>query len=138
MPNMIDLLKNEHDEVKKMLNETIKNNDTSKYPQIQKNLRIHLEGEENLLYPKTRDKIKDLTLEGYEEHRLVKKELNDLDNLNINDENWMPKMKVVKDLVEHHVKEEEEEYFPKSEKTLGQDELNKIGKKYEDWKNDVT
>lgn len=138
MPNMIDLLKNEHDEVKKMLNETIKNKDTSKYPQIQKNLRIHLEGEENLLYPKTRDKIKDLTLEGYEEHRLVKKELNDLDNLNINDENWMPKMKVVKDLVEHHVKEEEEEYFPKSEKTLGQDELNKIGKKYEDWKNDVT
>lgn len=137
MPNMIDLLKNEHDEVKKMLNETIKNKDTSKYPQIQKNLRIHLEGEENLLYPKTRDKIKDLTLEGYEEHRLVKKELNDLDNLNINDENWMPKMKVVKDLVEHHVKEEEEEYFPKSEKTLGQDELNKIGKKYEDWKNDV-
>lgn len=137
MPNMIDLLKNEHDEVKKMLNETIKNKDTSKYPQIQKNLRIHLEGEENLLYPKTRDKIKDLTLEGYEEHRLVKKELNDLDNLNINDEKWMPKMKVVKDLVEHHVKEEEEEYFPKSEKTLGQDELNKIGKKYEDWKNDV-
>ena len=137
MTSMINMLKNEHEMVKNLLNETIKNRDTSKYPKIQKMLRIHLEGEENLLYSKTRDKATDLTLEAYEEHDLVKKELNDLDNLNIENEYWMPKMKVVKDLVEHHVKEEEEEYFPKSEELLGSDQLDQLGKKYEDWKNDV-
>ncbi|MGZ7048972.1 MAG: hemerythrin domain-containing protein, partial [Methanobacterium sp.] len=137
MASIINLLKKEHEKVKNLLNETIETRDTSKYPQIQKELRIHMEGEENLLYPKTRDKITDLTLEAYEEHDLVKKELKDIDNLNINDEHWIPKMKVVKDLVEHHVEEEEEEYFPKSEELLGSDQLNQLGQKYEDWKNDV-
>ena len=138
MTNIIDLLKKDHKKVKNLLNETIKNRDTSKYPQIQKELRIHMEGEENLLYPKTRNQATDLTLEAYEEHDLVKKELREIDNLNINDEHWMPKMKVVKDLIEHHVEEEEEEYFPKSEEILGMDQLDQLGQKYEDWKNDVS
>lgn len=137
MTSIINLLKNEHEDVKKLINEAIENRDTSKYPIIQKNLRIHLEGEEYLLYKKTRDKATDLTLEAYEEHNLVKDKLRELDNLNINDEHWMPKMKVVKDLVEHHVEEEEEEYFPKSEELLGSDTLDQLGQKYEDWKNDV-
>lgn len=137
MTSIINLLKNEHKDVKKLINEAIKNRDTSKYPMIQKNLRIHLEGEEYLLYKKTRDKATDLTLEAYEEHNLVKDKLRELDNLNINDEHWMPKMKVVKDLVEHHVEEEEEEYFPKSEELLGSDTLDQLGQKYEDWKNDI-
>jgi hemerythrin superfamily protein len=55
MANIINLLKNDHKKVKKLLKITIENRDTSKYPQIQKELRIHMEGEENLLYPKTRD-----------------------------------------------------------------------------------
>ena len=137
MANIINLLKKDHKNVKKLLEDTIKNRDTSKYPQIQKELRIHMEGEENLLYPKTRNQATDLTLEAYEEHDLVKKELRDIDNLNINDECWMPKMKVVKDLIEHHVEEEEEEYFPKSEEILSSSELDKLGQKYEDWKKDV-
>lgn len=137
MTSIINLLKNEHEDVKKLINEAIENRDTSKYPMIQKNLRIHLEGEEYLLYKKTRDKATDLTLEAYEEHNLVKDKLRELDNLNINDEHWMPKMKVVKDLVEHHVEEEEKEYFPKSEEILGSDTLDQLGQKYEDWKKDV-
>jgi hemerythrin superfamily protein len=137
MASIINLLKKDHEKVKKLLDDTINTKDTSKYPMIQKELRIHMEGEENLLYPKTRDQATDLTLEAYEEHDLVKKELREIDNLNINDEHWMPKMKVVKDLIEHHVKEEEEEYFPESEKILGKDHLEKLGQKYEDWKKDV-
>lgn len=137
MTDILSLLKKDHEKVKNLLNETIKNKDTSKYPQIQKELRIHLEGEEYLLYPKTKDQATDLTLEAYEEHNLVKDKLRELDNLNIEDEHWMPKIKVVKDLIEHHVEEEEEEYFPKSEELLGSAELNQLGQKYEDWKNDV-
>lgn len=137
MASIIELLKNEHVKVKNLLNETIKKRDTSKYPQIQKELRIHMEGEEYLLYTKTKDQATDLTLEACEEHNLVKDKLKELDNLNINDEHWMPKMKVVKDLIEHHVEEEEEEYFPKSEEILGSNQLDQLGEKYEDWKNDI-
>jgi len=59
MTSMIEILKKEHKNVKKLLNEAVENKDTSIYPQIQRELRIHLEGEETLLYPKTRDQVTD-------------------------------------------------------------------------------
>jgi hemerythrin-like domain-containing protein len=42
------------------------------------------------------------------------------------------KCKVLKELVEHHVEEEEEEFFPKTEKALGADLLETLGEEMED------
>jgi hemerythrin-like domain-containing protein len=42
------------------------------------------------------------------------------------------KCKVLKELVEHHVEEEEDEFFPKTEKALGADLLETLGEEMED------
>ena len=42
------------------------------------------------------------------------------------------KCKVLKELVEHHVEEEEDEFFPKTEKALGADLLEALGEEMED------
>jgi hypothetical protein len=42
------------------------------------------------------------------------------------------KCKVLKELVEHHVKEEEGEFFPKTESALGADLLEALGEEMED------
>lgn len=42
------------------------------------------------------------------------------------------KCHVLKELVEHHVKEEEDEFFPKTEKALGADLLEALGEEMED------
>jgi hemerythrin superfamily protein len=42
------------------------------------------------------------------------------------------KCTVLKELVEHHVEEEEKEFFPKAEKALGDDSLNLLGEELED------
>jgi hemerythrin superfamily protein len=42
------------------------------------------------------------------------------------------KVTVLKELVEHHVEEEEKEFFPKVEKALGEDSLNMLGEEMEE------
>jgi hemerythrin-like domain-containing protein len=40
-------------------------------------------------------------------------------------------VKVVKELLEHHIEEEEEEMFPQAEKLLGKEKLEEIGAQME-------
>ena len=42
------------------------------------------------------------------------------------------KVKVLKEMVEHHVEEEEEEFFPKAEKALGDDSLELLSEEMEE------
>jgi hypothetical protein len=76
-------------------------------------LSAHSEAEEAVFYTPLRDhpKAHDLVLEGFEEHAVVKTLLVELAALAVEDETWLPKFKVLKENVEHHVKEEEGKVF---------------------------
>ena len=75
----IKLLKEDHQRVKRMLNEleetteraTKKREDL--FAEIQAELRLHELVEEEIVYPafRERSKLKDIVLEGYEEHHVV-------------------------------------------------------------------
>ena len=43
------------------------------------------------------------------------------------DETFMAKCTVLKEVVEHHVEEEEDEYFPKVKKALGKERMVELG-----------
>jgi hemerythrin-like domain-containing protein len=47
------------------------------------------------------------------------------------DERFQAKMTVLKELVEHHAKEEEEEMLPMAERKLGDEQLQKLGQQME-------
>jgi len=49
--------------------------------------------------------------EGIEEHRLSNQLLVELNNLDVTQSQWEAKVKALKDLLTHHLKEEEEELF---------------------------
>jgi hemerythrin-like domain-containing protein len=57
--------------------------------------------------------------EAYEEHHVVKLVLAELPEVDPNAESFEAKMTVLKELVAHHVEEEEEEMFPMAERRLG-------------------
>ena len=57
----------------------------------------------------------------------VKRVIADLLELEADDPTFEAKAKVLKDLVEHHVEEEEETLFPKVSKAIDDDELAAIG-----------
>lgn len=139
--NAIELLKKDHRTVKSLFEsfEKAKETDeeTSKaelFASIKEELDAHARVEEEIFYPafdRTSEDAddKELVLEAGEEHKQVKTLLAELEGMDPDDQTFDAKMKVLKDNVEHHVKEEEGEMFPHAQKQLGNDELEALGQR---------
>jgi iron-sulfur cluster repair protein YtfE (RIC family) len=85
-----------------------------------------------LFYPAARTpETDDLLHEAVEEHLSVKRLIADLLATDPSDENFDAKVTVLKEQIEHHVKEEEGELFPKSKKNLGAAMLEDLGSQME-------
>eukprot|EP00698_Gefionella_okellyi_P014664 TRINITY_DN4071_c0_g1_i2.p3 TRINITY_DN4071_c0_g1~~TRINITY_DN4071_c0_g1_i2.p3 ORF type:complete len:112 (-),score=25.65 TRINITY_DN4071_c0_g1_i2:258-593(-) len=55
--------------------------------------------------------------------------LAELEEMRFDDERWGAKLTVQRENLEHHIKEEEEDMFPKARGFLTQDKIDKIGGK---------
>ena|SRR2546421_6477340 len=135
----ISLLKNDHRKVEKIFSEIEKGtgNRAQLFKELATELTVHAEIEEKLFYPaaKDADPTKDLVLEAYEEHKQVKMVLGDLEKADKNTEHWMAGLKVLMEDVQHHVKEEENELFPKvKDKVLSKQQLEELGTQLEQLK----
>ena len=98
--------------------------------QISAKLEMHTKIEEEIFYPAVREieskKAGEMIDEAFEEHGVVKLVLKQLPGVDPQDERFEAKMTVLKELVEHHVREEEKEMFKLAQK-LGKDELRELG-----------
>ena len=106
------------------------------FTQLKTELDIHAMIEETILYPVLEkvDPTHDITLEAYEEHRLVKQLLSELESEAKDSEEWTAKFTVLKENVEHHVEEEEGEMFKKARKALSEEEIKTLGARLEEAK----
>ena len=93
-------------------------------------LAMHLSAEEQVFYPAVRaERTKDILLESLEEHLSLKRLLADLLVLAPDDDaTFTPKCKVLREQVEHHHGEEEENLFPKALKLLPAERRVKLGR----------
>jgi hemerythrin superfamily protein len=99
------------------------------FTRLKAELDVHAHIEEKVLYPalENTEEAREITLEAYEEHKVVKELLAELaGGRRINDE-WDAKFTVLKENVEHHVEEEEGELFSKARKALSAEEIDRIG-----------
>ena len=76
---------------------------------------------------KEADAVRDLILEAEEEHRVVARLLGELGRLSAEDEKWPARATVLRELVEHHVKEEEGEMFKKARKIFDSEQERELG-----------
>jgi iron-sulfur cluster repair protein YtfE (RIC family) len=132
--NAIELLKSDHAKVKELFEEFKANEDgdnNALFEKIDAELENHTHIEETIFYPKLKedgdDELKNIVLEGIEEHRQVKMFLKELNALAGESEKFNPKLKVVVEDVEHHVEEEEDKMFPMVEKQFSSDVLDELG-----------
>jgi hemerythrin-like domain-containing protein len=93
-------------------------------------LSVHAAIEEQVLYPAVRDRLVDdegQILEALEEHHVVKWTLAELDGMDPDHERFDAKFTVLIENVRHHVKEEENELFPKVRRAFTRTELADLG-----------
>ncbi len=135
----IALLKADHDKVKRLLTELetttergVKTRERL-FATIKGELTLHEIVEEEIFYPelKAHPKAKDIVLEGYEEHHVVDLLMSELESLDVSDETWGAKAKVMKENVEHHMEEEEGEMFRAARQAFDRAELQDLGARME-------
>ena len=145
MPNAIELLEEDHKKVKKLL-ET--GDDTTEkavktrselFDKIKKEMEVHEAIEEEIFYPalKEHPKAKEIVLEGYEEHHVVDQILGELGQTDVEDERWGAKFSVMKENIEHHIEEEEDDMFKKARDVFSKEELEALGEKMEQRKKEL-
>lgn len=136
----LKLLKEDHKKVKMLFGEVEGLGDRAKaqrkklFQKIDQELTVHSKIEETIFYPEFRRRAQDSeerdeVLEAYEEHGIVKTLIGELEDLDAKDETYKPKLSVLKDLVDHHVKEEEGTMFKMARELFDKDELEEIGER---------
>ena len=129
--NVFDMLEQEHDKVKKSLQSVMRSmssSDSDKLREICMDLERHMSVEEEVVYPRLRkiDEISDLIADGYEEHGEVKDVLKKIKRNDMDVESCEDELEKLRDLIDHHVREEENQVFPTARKTLSENEIDKL------------
>jgi hemerythrin superfamily protein len=94
-------------------------------------LTVHTSIEEDIFYPFVHGMSEELAEqvdEGVQEHHVVKVLLDEIGDLEAGTADWVAKMTVVIESVEHHVEEEEGEMFPKVRSHSSLESREEIGR----------
>lgn len=147
-----ELIKKDHRAVGKLLKEGLKN--LPKNPEkalkifntIKSELIPHAKAEEEVFYEPLVNATKDpkgqaYASEGKAEHHVIALIVKELSDLNCHSLDWAAKFKVLSEVIEHHVEEEESDIFSKAKKHYSTKEAKDLAlamaKKKLEYKNKV-
>ncbi len=141
------LLIKDHETVKKLFEQFDAAGDTAfkakkdLFDAIKTELLIHMDIEETIFYPSVKaepsEELKDEIREADEEHHVAKLLIAEISGMKPEDEEYDAKVTVLKENIEHHVREEEGELFPKTRKRLGRERLEELGEEMEERKEEI-
>ncbi|KSU59123.1 hemerythrin domain-containing protein [Gordonia hongkongensis] len=132
----IVILRDDHKEIRKLFRDFRSQGDNAVktkgkiVDKIIEALTVHTYIENEVMYPEIRKRVPDLEddiLESYEEHHVADVLVVELAALSPDNERFDAKTTVLIENVEHHIEEEEDEWFPKVREALSRKELREIG-----------
>ncbi|PZQ65046.1 MAG: hemerythrin [Phenylobacterium zucineum] len=105
---------------------------------ITSELRVHMQIEEEIFYPASRPFVdeQDTVNEAEVEHASAKDLMAQLEAMSPSDEYYDAKVKVLQEMIDHHVEEEETEYFPETRRT--EMDLKAVGEQMEARKQELS
>lgn len=145
MPSIYDMLHQDHDKVKHALNRILDTTDGAEktreklFGEIKQDLEIHTRFEEEVFYPQFRKAKADEEAEeevddALEEHDEAKSMLEELSAMDKTSEEFVEKVKELKQALEHHISDEEDEMFPQARETLDESKALEMGDRYQQMK----
>lgn len=140
------LLEEHHREIEKIFKELEPTTERAvktreeQFRKLQRELDIHTVIEETILYPvlKKKRETRDITFEGFEEHDVAKRLLEEMAMMEVTSEVWTAKLKVLQESVEHHIEEEEQEMFKDAREALSKAEIEELGAQMEAKKRELS
>lgn len=139
MPNVLTMLKADHATVKRLLRELDETTERATKQRerlcadIEREVKIHAQLEEELFYPTFKAAAEkkraddDLFYEATEEHHVVDMVLPALKAANPKSKEFSAKAKVLRELIEHHIREEEGQMFAQARQLLDEGQLRALG-----------
>jgi iron-sulfur cluster repair protein YtfE (RIC family) len=95
--------------------------------QLANDLAAHMAIEQTIFYPAVREIDAEIVGESYQEHAIAELALKRLVETTPDDATFHPKLTALKELIEHHVEEEEDELFPAVEEEMENEQLDELG-----------
>lgn len=135
---IFETLKDEHDLLRNQLAKILDLPNSAKVErqegleELKKTLHSHTLAEEEIVYENMLpiEQLEPEVREGIEEHRLSNQLLIELKTLDVTQAQWEAKVKALKDLLTHHLKEEEEELFAEGRKVFDSKKLQELQELY--------
>jgi hemerythrin superfamily protein len=135
-----DLIRMDHTKVSTLFMEIENTNDPQKiqefFGQIYKDLSAHSEAEEEIVYPAVRPYYSD-TQDLYNEQAQMKQMLDQIKSMNPSSSNFKDQVKQLKDAVMHHVRQEENEMFPKIRDNFSDEQQKQMATQFKTAKSQV-
>ena len=141
--NAFDVLEEDHREVEEWFDEydELKDSDEARKGELAEKiclaLKVHAQIEEEIFYPRAREATKDDDLldEAIVEHATVKNMIAEIEEMDVGEELYDAKIRVLGEMVKRHIREEEEELFP--ELQSAKMDLDAVGKELAERKEEL-
>jgi hemerythrin superfamily protein len=140
------LLKDDHQSISSLLQQLAQTTATdtaernARFAELKHSLTRHSEAEDETFYSVLlqHDQTRHLIQNGKQEHERIESLLHELGRMDAHDPQWHAKLQVLKNLVEHHVHEEEEQVFARAKTVLPAGQAEDLGRKFEHAKSGQT
>ena len=134
------ILRNDHKLFKSLLKKLDDTTERSQkerlslFTKLKEELIPHARAEEKIFYESLKlSEVKeadDLAFEGYEEHGVADRLIKELDKTETHDKRWGALMSVLKESLEHHIEEEEDDMFKKGHKSFDSELAVEMGENF--------
>jgi hemerythrin superfamily protein len=133
-------LHNDHSEVDSLMNRIVDSADGAQraalFDEMKTKLLAHAHAEQEVLYRPLEgsqsEASRSFAHEGVNEHQIVEQQLQKLSaDRDKASEQWLAELKVLRELVEHHVEEEESTGFSCARDEFDKDELEAMGQRFQ-------
>jgi hypothetical protein len=137
--NIFDRIKQDHDAarevIKKLKATTPRAWKTRRelFDHFKLDMWVHHKVEEAVFYSYLRDskEMHGESMEAVNEHHMANGVIEELDTFPVDSEEWGMKFKALCELIEHHMDEEEEDFFPAAKKIIPADVAKLMGERFD-------
>jgi hemerythrin superfamily protein len=136
---LYDVILEDHAKARRMLEELCAAGEdegerrTALFADFKAELMIHQHVEEAVFYNPLQDieETRPDALEAINEHHIVDTLLEELDDMPKDNDRWTAKLGVLRELVEHHMKEEEDDLFDNAKKVVDDDLATRMAEEFQ-------